>query len=477
MSIDETTVSAPSRAAAPALETAPPPMTPEETAIKPASPEARAVEATERVASVDVIRGVALLGILAMNIVSFAWPDAVYSIPVLALDAGPADTALWAFNHVVFDTKMMSLFSMLFGAGLVLMSERAEERGAKIRDVYYRRVFWLLIIGLIHACFIWRGDILVLYALCGFLLYPFRKLKPKTLIITGIVFNILLVPLLIGFRLAGVPYMEATANRVDAELRESQKKAGWWDQAVHDAWVEISKNERPKRDELLKEISGHREPYFNLVKRRVESVMWEPLAFIFAGWWLAGGRMLIGMGLMKLGAFAARLPSIVYVRMMLLGYGIGIPLMLLDSYNEISHDFHLDNQLWHVLDGWPLLTLLGSIPVVFGHIGLVMLFCQSGALPWLRRRLAAVGRTALSNYLLTSLICTTIFYGYGFDYFGTLDRSLLYAIVLTIWTFQLLVSPLWLEHFRFGPAEWLWRSLTYWKIQPMSVEDRTRAAA
>src|SRR5262249_10594788 len=151
-------------------------------------------EVSERVASVDVIRGVALLGILAMNIVDFAWGGRVYEIPILAIDAGPADTALWAFNHVIFDTKMMTLFSMLFGAGLVLMSARAEERGAKILGVYYRRVLWLLVIGLIHAILIWNGDILVLYAMCGLVLYPFRKLKPKTLIITGFIFNLLLVP-------------------------------------------------------------------------------------------------------------------------------------------------------------------------------------------------------------------------------------------------------------------------------------------
>src|SRR5262245_12394137 len=105
-----------------------------------------------------------------------------------------------------------------------------------------------------------------------------------------------------------------------------------------------------------------------------------------------------------------------------------------------------------------------------------MLICQSGAVPWLTRRLAAVGRMALTNYLATSLVCTTLFYGYGLDFFGTIHRPLLYAIVLAIWSLQLLISPLWLEPFRFGPAEWLWRSLTYWKLQPMRVRVRVEAA-
>ena len=178
--------------------------------------------------------------------------------------------------------------------------------------------------------------------------------------------------------------------------------------------------------------------------------------------------MLIGMGLMKLGIFAARLTRRAYLIMMAVGYGIGLPLMAFDTYHELNNGFFLGRQLWHTLDGWPMLTIYGSLPVVFGHIGLVMLICQAGALPWLTRRLAAAGRMALSCYLFDSIFCTTFFYGYGLDFTASLHRPLLYAIVLTIWTAQLLVCPLWLEKFRFGPAEWLWRSLTYWKLQPMT---------
>jgi uncharacterized protein len=432
---------------------------------------ARPVESGERVASVDVLRGVALLGILAMNIVAFAWPERVYAIPVLAPDAGPADTALWAFNHLVFDTKMMTLFSMLFGAGLVLMSDRAEARGARLRGVYYRRVLWLLVIGLVHAYLIWDGDILVAYALCGLFLYPFRRLRPRTLIVTGVLFNLVLVPLLLGFRFVGVPYMRATYERVEAEARQGHK-AGWWDEKVHDGWKEMSKNELPKREDFLQEIAAHRGSYGALVKHRAKSLVWaHTLGFVLGGWWFAGGRMLIGMGLMKLGVFSAERSRRFYLALMLLGYGIGLPLLLFDAFHQINHNFFLGRRIWYTLDGWPALTLYGSFPVVLGHVGAVMLVCQSGAVPWLTRRLAAVGRMALSNYLGTSLVCTTLFYGYGFDLFGTLHRPLLYAIVLAIWALQLMISPLWLEFFRFGPAEWLWRSLTYWRLQPLRARS------
>jgi uncharacterized protein len=177
--------------------------------------------------------------------------------------------------------------------------------------------------------------------------------------------------------------------------------------------------------------------------------------------------MLIGMGLMKLGVFAAARSRQAYLTMMAVGYGIGLPLLAFDTYHEATNGFFLGHRLWYALDGWPLLTIYGSLPVVFGHIGLVMLICQSGWLSWLTSRLGAAGRMALSCYLFDSIACTTLFYGYGFDLFGTLHRPLLYAVVLTIWTGQLLVCPLWLERFRFGPAEWLWRSLTYWRLQPM----------
>jgi uncharacterized protein len=435
----------------------------------------RPVEEGERVASVDVLRGVALLGILAMNIVAFAWPESVYEIPVMAPGAGAVDSALWAFNHVVFDMKMVTLFSMLFGGGLVLMADRAGRRGARLRGVYYRRVAWLLVIGLAHAYLVWDGDILVDYALCGFLLYFFRNLRPRTLIVTGLLFNLVLVPVLLGFRFVGVPYMRSTYERVETQSKQG-KAPGWWDEAVHDGWKEMSRSEPLKREEFLKKVEAHRGGYRAIVVDRAKSLVWEQtLGFVFLTWWFGGGRMLIGMGLLKLGVFGAGLSRRTYWRMMLFGYGIGVPLMVFDSAHQIAHGFFLDRQLWYTLDGWPLIHMYGSLVVVFGHIGAVMLVCQSGAVPWLTRRLAAVGRTALSNYLATSLVFTTIFYGYGLDFFGTIHRPLLYAMVLATWSVQLLISPIWLEYFRFGPAEWVWRSLTYWRLQPVLATEHRPA--
>jgi uncharacterized protein len=173
--------------------------------------------------------------------------------------------------------------------------------------------------------------------------------------------------------------------------------------------------------------------------------------------------MLIGMGLMKLGVFSAQRSHRLYLWMCILGYGIGMPLMMFDASELIRHRFTMDYQI----HGGAFYNMFGSLVVALGHVGLLMLIVQSGAIAWLTRRLAAVGRMALSNYLTHSLVCTTLFYGYGFGYFGSINRAGLAAIVFAIWVFQIWISPIWLEHFRFGPAEWVWRSLTYWRLQPM----------
>ncbi len=431
------------------------------------APRAGPVEGAERVSSVDVIRGVALMGILAMNIVGMGWPGNVYGVPTLAPEYGRGDLWLWGFNHMVFDTKMMTLFSMLFGAGLVLMSDRADGRGARLRGIYYRRIFWLLMIGLVHSYLIWDGDILVLYATTGLLLYPARKWSGRTLIVAGVVVSLLIVPLWAGFRSGVVPFMKSTAEHVDAEVKAGLKPEKWR-MKVREGWGEMSKKEMPKREEFLKDLATYRGGYWGIVQDRAEGLIWgQTLGFVFGGGMLVGGRMLIGMGLMRMGVFAAAKSRKTYLWMMALGYGVGLPIVAYDLVHSLRHNFDLGRGMDPMLEGWPLLSIYGNLPVVFGHIGAIMLICQAGAIPWLTRRLGAAGRMALTNYLFDSVCCTTLFYGYGFDLIGTLHRPLLYAVVLTIWTAQLLLCPLWLEVFRYGPAEWLWRSLTYWKLQPI----------
>jgi uncharacterized protein len=434
------------------------------------------VSAAERLASVDVLRGFALLGILAMNIVGFGWPDEAYDNPMSGGGFEGTDKAIWFFNHLVFEAKMMTIFSMLFGAGLVLMGERADARGAALRGVYYRRIFWLLVIGAIHAYLIWPGDILVIYAECGLILYLFRKLSPRTLIILGVSFMLIIIPLVLGIG-AAIDAARSISDRVDAQVAAGETPTGF-DKKVRDVWrddleKEFQPNEAQRLDKWNEELEASHKGYFALVKNRAFDLLMEhTIGFVLGGFFFAGARMLLGMGLMKTGVFSASRSRSFYIWMMVLGYGIGLPLMVFDALELIRHEFKPD----YFLHGGILYNAFGSLVVALGHVGLVVWIVQRGVLTWLTKRLAAVGQMALSNYLTHSIVCTTIFYGYGFGLFGQINRTGLAAIVLAIWIFQLWLSPLWLARFRFGPAEWVWRSLTYWKVQPMRRDEIVVAA-
>jgi uncharacterized protein len=437
--------------------------------VKVEQPRAKAepVGGFERVASVDVLRGVAVLGILAMNIVYFAWPAAAYSNPTRGGGFDGLDRGVWVFDHIVFSGKMMTIFSMLFGAGLVLMGERADARGRSLVWVYYRRVFWLLVIGAAHAIFLWSGDILFAYAECGLVLYPLRRRSARTLIILGILALSVYSLQVLAIR-TGVRFLKVTAVRADAVWAgggRPTKFQAW----INELWTEtvqpsVMPSAQKQREQFDKDLDIHRGGYLDIVKHRAKE-FWGGLAlgFIRYGIWMMGGRMLLGMGLMKLGVFSARRSRRFYVWMVALGYGLGLPLVGYDTYVVLQHDFHYFQARLSNAGAYAL----GSVVIALGHVGVVMLICKAGVLSWLTQPLAAVGRMALSNYLAQSLICTTLFYGYGFGLYGTVHRAGLAGIVLAIWLVQLVVCSLWLAYFRFGPAEWLWRSLTYWRLQPM----------
>jgi uncharacterized protein len=436
-------------------------LTPESMPAKPTpqpTPQARPVQPQERVAAVDVLRGVALMGILAMNIVMFAWPDSAYDSPRAGGNTSTLDLIVWAFNHVVFDEKMMTIFSMLFGAGLVLMAERSEARGASLTAVYYRRVLWLLAIGLVHAYLIWHGDILVLYAQCGLLLYLFRRKSPRRLIALGTL--CLLIPIVMAVVVSDIAH--AAPNGYWGILGTPRVVLS----TIGDLVIrKINTNPSEQAEKFEKAIEAYRGGYLGIVRERaLYNLQEQTIGFVLVTIWMVGGRMLVGMGLMKMDVFSGRRSRSFYLRMIALGYGIGLPIVGYDTWLQISNNF----KGTEMIDAW-VYCYASAIAIALGHVGVVMLIVKSGAVTWLTRRLAAAGRMALSNYLMQSLICTTLFYGYGFCLFARFNRLSLVGIVVAVWIFQLSTSIIWLRFFRFGPAEWVWRSLTYWKPQPMLV--------
>ncbi|HWG45749.1 MAG TPA: DUF418 domain-containing protein [Gemmataceae bacterium] len=413
------------------------------------------VHANERIASIDVLRGVALLGILIINIWGFALPEIALYNPSAAGGWPGAGEVTWIVCHLLCDQKMMSLFSMLFGAGLIVMVNRADARGTSLTGIYYRRIAWLLLFGLMHAYLLWDGDILVSYALCGFLLYPLRRLRPRMQIFLGLLVFLSSLPLVSGIGLLERHLKEVTGLKNEQGTARQQEMR----QALESLMFEDDSTEK----KIEEAIENHRAGYAEQFGRRAEANLWmETAGFVTWAGPRAGGLMLVGMGLMQLGVFAALRSYRFYAVWMLIGYGVGFAIVGHGVRDLINHQFDPVHE--YIIGGH--FNYVGSLFVALGHVGLVMLICKAGLLRRLTVRLAAVGRMALSNYLMQTILCTTLFEGWGFGLFGRLDRLALLGVVGGIWLVQLIASPLWLHSFRFGPLEWLWRSLTYGRRYP-----------
>lgn len=427
------------------------------------------IDASARHESLDTLRGVAVLGILVMNIYAFAMPFPAYMNPLLMGGTEWYNLGTWFLTHVLADQKFMSIFSMLFGAGTVLMWERAVARGAAFGRIYYRRLFWLLVIGAAHGYLLWVGDILFHYALVGMLVYPARKWRPRTLIIVAC----LLLPVAPLLSFAGHGYLSQLSERVTS-IRAAEARGATVtpeQQADLDEWRPIAVFISPSAEDIREDLDAHRGSYrdvFEFRRPAVLSMHTETSWFFMI--WRVGGMMMLGMALMKLGILSGTRDPGLYRRMLLLGYGLGLPLMLYSSVDLYAHNF---DGLYHMQRG-SLPNYVGSILVAFGHIGLVMRLLQRNLLKKLLQRFAAVGRMAFSNYLMHSLVMTSIFYGYGLGLYGHIPRAAQMLFVAGMLLLQLALSPWWLARYRFGPAEWIWRTLTYWQRQPMR---RRRGAA
>lgn len=420
------------------------------------------VKGSERLIAIDTLRGVAVLGILVMNIYAFAMPFVAYQNPLAYGGTEWYNLGTWFFTHIFFDQKFMTIFSILFGAGLVMMMARAEARGSKYGAAWYRRNFWLLLIGAAHGYLIWVGDILFHYALIGMLIYPLRHRSPRTLIIIACV--LLPIGALLGF--AGGSQMQGLQAK-SAEImviQESGVSLTEEQTAILEQWEAMAIFMRPPEEQVADDIAAYTGGYKGIVEHRVPTVQMmqtqATLGFII---WRVGGLMLLGMALMKLGIISGERSAAYYRKMLLIGYGAGLPIALFSAWNMQAHGWDM-TWIFRV-GGMP--NYVASILIAFGHIALVMLIVKRGAMQRLMARFAAVGRMAFTNYLMHSIILTTVFYGYGFGLFGAIPRAWQMAIVAAVLSLQLWYSPLWLRHFRFGPAEWAWRSLSYWRLQPM----------
>lgn len=410
----------------------------------------RPTQPNERLDVIDILRGFAIFGILVVNMLYFAQP--IYQeVLDVQIWMSPVDVIVHWLIGFFAEAKFFTLFSMLFGLGLAIQLERASSKGTNIVPLYLRRLLVLLVIGLIHAFLFWWGDILTYYALLGGLLLFFRAKAPRQLLKWSIALAIL--PFILNAALVGLMTLGQSTPEGAAQMSVM----------VAENRVQfLAANER-----ALEVYSGS--SFLAMIPQRINDWGFATTGVLLNGMlFLVFAMFLLGLYIGKrrlLHNPSAHLP---YLRQFVIWGGIvGVTGNLL--YVTLARSASPIEPNWGTLFGL-FGYLLGTPALSMTYAAGIVLLAQRPA--WHKRLypLAAVGRTALSNYLLQTLICTTIFYGYGLGLYGQIGPALGLLLTIIIFALQIPLSNWWLTHFHFGPAEWLWRSLTYGKWQPLRVQ-------
>ena len=412
------------------------------------------VEEKSRIESLDLLRGFALLGILLLNIIGFGLHSSAYSNPGYDLILGAtSDKATWAAVEIFAEGAMRCLFSILFGAGILLFTTGTSAKGAVL---HYKRTFWLLIFGLFNAyILLWVGDILATYALCGFFLYLLRNKSGKTLLISA---SSIILLISIFYGIVGIGLSAAKDASVEVSHATELSNINPDTRILATEWDDFVKDYQPSAEKITKELEQRRESYatafsFNLEKTLEMHLVVVPVFLL----WDALAMMLLGMALYKFEVLQGTRSLAFYKKLAIFGFCIGITFNSYEVYRGITTNFELTAVFAQMQPTYQV----GRLGMAMGYIGLLVLFARSGGFVSIKTRLSAVGRMALTNYLMHSFICAAIFTGLGFGLVDKLSRTSLYLVVIAIWIFQLILSPWWLKRFHFGPVEWLWRGLTY----------------
>ena len=414
----------------------------------------------DRIQSLDVLRGFALLGILLLNILGFGLVSASYSNAGYDLLGGSSlDWIVWASVELSAEGAMRALFSILFGAGVLLFTTGDRAKGGW---TYYRRTFWLLMFGLIDAyLLLWSGDILVCYALAGALLYLLRNRTTKTMLI---IFAVLLT-LISGFY-GVIRFGLAASKEAAVELAAMEDPSSASDElrSLAEGWEGFSADFLMTPEAEADELAARRGSYasaFEWNLPQTNKMMFTVLPmFLF---WDALVMMLLGMALYRSGVLQGERSTRFYVTMMLGGFAVGLSVNGYEVWQGVSTNM----DLFAIFAQFQPTYHIGRLGMALGYIGLLVLIVRAGRLAAMQQALANVGRMALTNYLMQSLICLLLFTGAGLGLVAVFSRSTMYLFVVGIWIFQILFSGWWLARYRFGPVEWLWRALTYGSRPPM----------
>ncbi|MEO6734656.1 MAG: DUF418 domain-containing protein [Ferruginibacter sp.] len=423
----------------------------------------------ERLTILDSLRGIAILAILLMNIPGFGLPHIATSDPGIIGETGK-NYYIWYIIDWVFDSTQRGIFSILFGAGIILFITRLEKRlsGIQPAEYFFRRQLWLLLFGLINVfVLLFSGEILYAYAICGMLLFAFIRLSPKKLFIAAFICFLLSIArenknLYHDKSIINdgetVALLDTTTLKLNSAQYESLKK------------MQAFKNENSheeKKKEFDKQVTMTRGGFWDIYKIQSEEGVASQTIGFYSFFWELVFLMLLGMGFYKTGIITATRSFKTYLLLFIIGFGIGLPLSYLQLQPEIHFGFNRYEITKNAFFGFKQISRFFR---TIGFLGLIMLLYKSGRFTRLFNLMRPVGQMAFTNYLMQIIICGIIFYGIGFSMFARLQRYELYYVMAGVWVFQIIFSHFWLKYFRYGPFEWLWRSLTYWKLQPIKKE-------
>jgi uncharacterized protein len=432
------------------------------------------VDQSERITILDSLRGIAILGILLMNIPGFALPDPVILDPSVLNEWGSINFKTWYFIEWFMEGTQRALFSILFGAGIILFISRQEKKSQGLwpADYFFRRQLWLLVFGLFNAfILLWLWDILFAYACFGMIAFAFRRLPVKGLLVAAVICLVLQTARenVDTYRDRKKIYKGEAIAKIDTtvtKLSDEQK-------ADLGAMTEMKDkfSETGKKKTMEKSLNSVRGNYFDFYEYQSERSLRTELFYTYFGAWDVLLFMFLGMALFKSGILMGQAPTRLYLLLFIGGMGLGLLLSYFRLQPLIDHKF---NRFVYLKNGYFEYYQISRAFRAIGFFGLIMLMYKSGWFKWFFTLLRPVGQMAFTNYLAQSLFVGLFFYGVGFGMFGKLQRFEIYYVVAATWLLQIIWSHIWLRFFRFGPLEWLWRSLTYWKKQPFLKEGKRK---
>jgi uncharacterized protein len=416
----------------------------------------------ERISILDSLRGFAILGILMMNIVAFGYGAYVPTV----YNEAPIDFNTWYLVQLLPHGTQRALFSLLFGAGILLFMRNLEARvdGLKAADYFFRRQLWLIVFSLFDVyILLWDGDILFDYACLGIVVFAFRNLAPNKLFIGAAVCMCLMLArenrnLYLDKQIIQKGEYAASLDTAVQKLTNKQMDEL---QAMQDFKIyALPEKTKERVDRTREKMRGtHEEVYQTRVKHYVDTLP----KYLYLEVWDVLCMMFLGMALFKTGVLIGQSSFRTYLLMFIIGTSVGLLLTHLRLQRLLHYGFNDFDLAKNISFEFYELTRVAR---TIGFIGLLLMLYKSGMFNWLFNLFQPVGQMAFTNYLVQSLLVGFYFNGYGLGMFGKLDRHEIYYVVGAVWVIQIIYSNIWLRYFRFGPCEWLWRSLTYWTIQP-----------